>query len=93
MSLNGGPERQVADSVCLRGFTLAAQGIYYLRGTLGQGKSAIMLLDPDSGKSRLVSRIEGFAYLGLTVSADGKTVFFSAGNQMGADLMLVEGFR
>jgi hypothetical protein len=52
-----------------------------------------MLLDPDSGKSRLVSRIEGFAYLGLTVSADGKTVFFSAGNQMGADLMLVEGFR
>ena len=94
-SLDGGPERQVIESVCWRGFVVTDRGIYHLSGNPNAREYAVQLLDPATGRSTLVGRIEGRLYLnlGLAVSPDGKTILFSASTQAGADLMLVENFR
>ena len=70
-------------------------GIYHISGNLDQREYQVKLLDPQSGKSSVVGEIEGRLYLGqgLAVSPDGKTIFFAASTQVGADLMLVENFR
>lgn len=94
-SLKGGPEREVASSVCLRGFTVTKQGIYYVTGNLDDRRYSIILLDPRRLTSVSVGEIEGRLDLsqGLAVSPDGKTVLFAASAQAGADLMLVENYR
>ena len=96
-SIDGGPERQAAEAACWRGFVVTERGIYYLSGSGGRGvrEHAVQLLDPATGSSTVIGKIEGRPYLneGLTVSPDGKTILFSASTQAGADLMLVENFR
>lgn len=92
-SLNGGPERQMAESVCERGFVVHPNGIYLLSNNLNSNNVDLMLLDPVSGKSRVVATGVGKLDLGLAVSPDAKTIFFSMSTQDGADLMLVEGLR
>lgn len=94
-SLKGGAEREVASSVCLRGFTVTKWGIYHISGNLDERRYSIMLLDPRHNTSATIGEIEGRLYLsqGLTVSPDGKTVLFAASTQAGGDLMLVENYR
>jgi len=92
-SLKGGPERQVAESVCERGFVVHPNGIYLLSNNPDNQNVDLMLLDPTSGQSRMVAASVGRLDLGLTVSPDGKTIFFSTSTQYGADLMLVDGIR
>jgi Tol biopolymer transport system component len=93
--LAGGPERQVSDSVCLRGFVVTERGIYHLSGNLEERSFSIKLLDPNTGRSSVVKEIEGRPYLdqGLAVSPDGKTILYAASTQLRADLMLVDNFR
>jgi hypothetical protein len=93
--LAGGPERQVSDSVCLRGFVVTERGIYHLSGNLDERSFSIKLLDPNTGRSSVVEEIEGRPYLdqGLAVSPDGKTILYAASTQLSADLMQVDHFR
>ena len=93
-SLRGGPERQVADSVCVRGFVVTERGVYYISGDPARREYAVQLLDPVSGKSTVLWKIDTRLELslGLAVSPDG-TILISGATHGGADLMLVEGFR
>jgi eukaryotic-like serine/threonine-protein kinase len=93
--VRGGPERQVADSVCARGFVVNDRGIYHISGNLSRREYVVQLLDPVTGKSTVLWKIDSRLYLnqGLAVSPDGKTILISASRSSGADLMLVEGFR
>ncbi len=90
--LTGGPERQVAKSVCERGFVVHANGIYLLSHNPDNQNVDLTLLDPSSGESRVLAASLGRLDIGLTVSPDGQTIFFSTSAQYGADLMLVEGY-
>jgi Tol biopolymer transport system component len=94
-SLSGGPERQVVDSVCFRGFVVTAGGIYYVGGASSGREYAVRFFDPGISKSVDVYKIDSRFRLGqgLGISPDGKTILISAANNSGADLMLVEGFR
>lgn len=93
--LAGGMERQVAGSVCLRGFAVTRQGVYYLTGNLQDREHRVMLLDPRTGNTSQVGEVTGRLYLsqGLTVSPDGRTILFSASTHAGADLMLVDNYQ
>jgi Tol biopolymer transport system component len=89
----GGPERQVLDHVGLsRDFAVFEDGIYYA-GRFENGQTPLLFFQFSTGRSRLLTRIEGDLYYGLSVSPDRKTVLFSKSVASGRDLMLIENFR
>jgi hypothetical protein len=46
-----------------------------------------------SGRGRLLGKLEDAEPYGLTVSPDGKTIFYTRVVNEGSDLMLIENFR
>ncbi len=93
--ISGGPERQVVDSVCGRGFAVTRSGIFYTSGPDRDGRVAVRLLDPATGGSREVARADGpfYGYVHLAVSPDMRTILLAASRTTQADLYLVENFR
>jgi dipeptidyl aminopeptidase/acylaminoacyl peptidase len=92
--LAGGPERQVLDSLCSRGFVVTRLGIYYTAGPDKDRSLTIQLFDPISGTSREVRRTTtplggGFS---LAVSPNGDQYLID-GHAIGRDLYLVEDFH
>jgi Tol biopolymer transport system component/DNA-binding winged helix-turn-helix (wHTH) protein len=87
--------RKLADSVCNRGFAVTKQGIYYVTGRLDGGPVSVELLDPASGRVRVIASSDNRFYLaqGLSVSPDGQVLLMAGTEQIGADLYLVENFR
>ena len=92
-SLAGGPERQVLDSVAARAFFPVEDGIYYIAKADKDGAWPLQFFDLATGKSRVLTRIEGQLWWGLTVSPDRKTFLFSVSKPLNFDLMLIENFR
>jgi eukaryotic-like serine/threonine-protein kinase len=93
VSLAGGPERVVFDCAPLYGFAVGAAGVYHL-GCHGDGRGLpLSLLDPATGRDRLLGTLERASSNGLTVSADGKTILYAKWVGEGADLMMIENFR
>jgi Tol biopolymer transport system component len=92
-SLAGGPERQILDSVAGRAFFPVEDGIYYIARADNGGAWPLQFLDLATGKSRVLTRIEGPLSLGLAVSPDRKTFLFPVIKSLNYDLMLVENFR
>jgi Tol biopolymer transport system component len=90
--LKGGTERQVLDGVVNRGFVVLEDGIYYV-GRPEAHLYSLQFFQFSTGQSRLLTRIEGPLFLGLTVSPDRKTWLFSRSVASGSDLMLIENFR
>ena len=83
---------------CVRsfGYAVGAAGIYYLACGGDPLAVSLSLLDPATGRDRLLGTLERPGELGLgglTVSADGKTILFTKAVGEGADLMLIENFR
>ena len=89
----GGPERQILDSVARRAFCVVEEGIYHIARADSDGSYRLQFFEFATGKSRLLSRIETYPGLGLTVSPDRRTVLFAAANPAGTDLMLIENYR
>ncbi|HKE26147.1 MAG TPA: winged helix-turn-helix domain-containing protein [Bryobacteraceae bacterium] len=90
--LGGGPERQIVDLVLGRGFTVFADGIYYL-SPIASGKSEIRFHEFATGHSSLIGTIENRVLCCLSVSPDRKTFLYSDFASSGNVLMLVKNFR
>jgi Tol biopolymer transport system component len=92
VSLSGGAERIVIDCVPRFGFAVATAGIFHLGCNGDETSVALSLLDPATGRDRLIGKLERPAE-GLTISADGKTVLYTKVAGEGSDLVLIENFR
>ena len=95
-SINGGPERKVLEGVFRWDFFPVKDGIYYiaLLETRRYNLLELRFLTLATGKTRVLSRFRARASQGLSVSADGKTIFYSCrAPGPGADLTLIQNFR
>jgi hypothetical protein len=72
MPLPGGAERPVLDCVLSGGYAVGPSGIYHLACGADPRAVPLCVLDPATGRDRLLGTVERPA-MGLTVSADGKT--------------------
>jgi len=93
MSLPGGPERQILNKIEERAFFPVQDGIYYMGPGQKAGTHLLQFYDFASGRSRVLSLIEGILNMGLTVSPDRKTVLFTVIKPVDRDLKLIEDFR
>ena len=91
LSLAGGPERQLAQSVGDT-FAVGLAGVYTLDFWSGP-PPPLFLRDPATGRGRLLGTLEKAHQYGLTVSPDGKTILYTRLVNQGKDLMLIENFR
>ena len=80
-------------SVRYRNFAVLAEGIYFIPRPGSDGRSGVHYLDFSTGAVHQVLRLEGRPSLGLTVSPDRRRILFAQTDQVGRDLMLVNGFR
>lgn len=53
----------------------------------------LYLLDPATGRDRLLGNLEGYDGNGFTASPDGKMILYSKVVGAGGDLIMVENFR
>ena len=103
LPVSGGPPVKVLEGVVLFNFVVLKGGIYYIDRPSGEG--GIREVDRPSGETRLqyfdfatrrsttVARNLGNVFIGLTASADGRTVLYTRVDSSTDDLMLVENFR
>jgi hypothetical protein len=72
-----------------------AEGIYFIAGAGAgaDGRSGVHDLDFSTGPVQQVLRLEGQPNMGLTVSPDRRRMLFVQTDQVGRDLMLVDGLR
>jgi Tol biopolymer transport system component len=70
-----------------------AAGIYHVGcpASEGGGRMSLSVLDPATGRDRLLGHIEGASGT-IAVSPDGQTVLYSGGGES-TDLMMIENFR
>jgi serine/threonine protein kinase len=91
LSLAGGPERRLAQSVGTE-FAVGLAGVYTLDFWSGP-PPPLFLRDPVTGRERVLGTLEHAVPYGLTVSPDGKTVLYTRQVNEGKDLMMIENFR
>ena len=99
ISVEGGEESQVLESVDLRNFALVEQGIYFIPAPNPDdpdGGYSIQFFDFALGKVKTVARLptpRDQMWGGLAVSPDERTILYAQIDDVGSDLMLIEGFR
>jgi Tol biopolymer transport system component len=91
LPLAGGPERRILECVPLKGFAVGPGGVYHFGCTADPRAAPLYLLDPATGRERLLGKLE--QGIGLTVSPDGKTILYEKVENQGSDLMMIENFR
>jgi Tol biopolymer transport system component len=92
--VEGGEEVKVLDAVGPGGlFTVAKNGIYFLKIPDKKGHSDLCLYVFATGKSRKILTVEREVPSKIAVSPDGKTILYPQVDEAGSDLMLVENFR
>jgi len=91
LPLAAGPERNVLQCVSSWGFAVGPGGIYHLGCTADQRSMPLYLLDPATGRERLLGKLDTASR--LTVSPDGKTILYRERENQGSDLMMIENFR
>jgi len=92
LPLAEGPERETIDCVGASSFTVSPAGIYRLGCVANQRTVPLYLLDPATGRDRLLGKVE-WPVGGITVSPDGKTILYTKLVGEGSDLMMIENFR
>ncbi len=90
--VEGGNETQVLESVWMRGFSVAREGIYFVVPPDPTGHSAIDFLSFESNRTQRLLEFENPGP-GLALSPDGRRLLYAKFDQAGDDLMLVENFR
>lgn len=93
LPLGGGAPRQLVDCVRQSNFHSGPRGIHYV--ACGDGSDPrIHLLDPRSGRDRVLGRLEKLGWTpGLAVSTEGTVIFYTRLSDATANLMMVENFR
>jgi dipeptidyl aminopeptidase/acylaminoacyl peptidase len=91
--VGGGEETLVAESVLGLCFDLAPDGLYYV-GTCGtDGLCPMYFYSIATGRRTRLAASSLPGDNGLTVSADGRTLLRGQVTELGADIMVLEGFR
>lgn len=90
--VEGGEEIQVLESVWMRGFTVASEGIYYVVPSDPAGHSAIQFLSFANNQPQRIFEFENPGG-GIALSPDGRRLLYAKFDQGSDDLMLVENFR
>ena len=94
LPLGGGPERKLLECVPAQSFAVGRGGVYHFACEAGPSGTPLYLLDPATGRDRLLGRLEkGEGGGAFTVSPDGKTILYAKLVGEGADLMMIENFR
>jgi Tol biopolymer transport system component len=94
LPLAGGPEQKVLECVPGKGFAVGSAGVYHLGCTADPSVVPLYLLDPATGRDRLLGKVEqASSQNGLTVSPDDKTILYAKLENKGSDLMMIENFR
>ena len=92
-ALVAGAERKLVDCVAGFGFfAVGLAGVYHL-GCGADRSVPLYLLDPATGRDRLLGKVENASSLGLTVSPDGKTILYARRVGEASDLLMIENFR
>jgi serine/threonine-protein kinase len=103
LAASGGAPVRVLEGVVLGNFVVGQGGIYYLDRPSGEGGDRY--IDRPAGETRLryfdfatrrsitVAGNLGSVDIGLTATADGRTILFSRVDSSVDDLMVVDGFR
>jgi Tol biopolymer transport system component len=84
------PGKVIDGLVYSTNFALTRQGIYYMSVGPSPRQSTISFFDFRTRKGRSVLQIDKLWWFGLTVSPDQHSVLYSARDQDGTDLLLVE---
>jgi len=92
--VNGGPVETVVDDA-FWSFTVTSQGLYFTRGTHPFRQNRILFLDLATGKEEDLLELRSAGYSGwqLSVSPDGRWLYYIQCDREESDLMLVENFR
>jgi dipeptidyl aminopeptidase/acylaminoacyl peptidase len=90
---SGGEERQVLESVGMQVFVPASDGIYFLARSDPGTPGRIEFLNSSTGKISTVLDLEKPAWLGLSLSLDGRRLLFSQVDREESDLMIVDNWR
>jgi hypothetical protein len=95
---SGGGEETQAGSFKIFGcrsqnFTVSAEGIYYASSADPEHWFELWFCRFSAGKSERIRRIEKTLWQGLSVSPDGRSLFFAATGARYGDLYMVENFR
>jgi Tol biopolymer transport system component len=89
----GGVEQRILPSVLNRAFVVFDDEIYFKSHSTSGGTFALYSLDLATGAIRTIGRATETTGLGLAVSPDRRYVLQAATDQMGRDLMLINGFQ
>jgi hypothetical protein len=95
MALNGGEENLVLEQPEAgdwANWALAKNGIYFF-DSKSKGDQSVKYFDFSTGKIVKVSPSEHRAGVGMSVSADGKTIFYDQNETGESTIMLVKNFR
>ena len=94
MPLTGGQSRQLVACVKSSAFGAGPRGVYYVSCDPSPDPP-LHVLDPKTGRDERLGTLDGMRDrpLGLSVSADGRTIVYARAVLSRADLMLIENFR
>jgi len=94
LPVSGGQPVKVLEGVYQRAFVVLGNGIYYASlEAPSQPGAKLLYFDFATGKSTSVAALGPRVSLGLTATADGRTILYSKTDSSVNDLMLVENFR
>jgi hypothetical protein len=87
-----GDERQIIPYAYYKEFFPTKDGIYYVGALGNDGLYPLELYQFRGGATRVLGKIGGSLYQGLTVSPDGKSILVSRSPNTGSDIMMIENF-
>ena len=92
--MTGGEEKKILNAVhSSGGWTVATNGIYFVRTPDEKGQSDLCFYELQSESTRCITTItKGIGYT-ISASPDGKSILYTQVDAAGSDLMLVENFR
>ncbi len=92
--VDGGQSMKVIDGVSTGGhWTLAKDGLYFFTTPDERGHSEIRFHDFVTRTSKKIATVERTVGIRISVSPDGRSIYYPQFDDAGSDLMLVENFR